>query len=881
MYHIYDLKYDGMECPVGVTDRIFSISWRLASDEKECKQIQYEVYITDENDKLIYKSELINTSVTRHLVDLSEDSDNFTSGMKYTFQIRSTSNTGEEAVAASIFSTGNLDRDWSAKWIEATAVRKPITDCTEMWKIFAGIVTSAENPEIFLNPAVNLRKKFMVGSKLKKAFAYATAHGVYELYVNGTLVSELLAPGYTTYSKYLEVGQYDVTELLNSGDENILAVTLADGWYTGKVGLPGVGNQYGDSNAFFLQLDLEYEDGRKERIVTDKSFKWHESELEYADLFVGVRERQNYFWGDWKGIDFDDSDWKPVVEKDYPLDNLIGRKAEPVVCLKRITPKVYETSKGELIIDAGENIVGVVDIAFRGNKDTVLKMTHSETLDRDGNFLMNIMGQNKNQTDTYVCCQKGNVKWTPRLTYHGFQYVKIDGINKEDILKAEVQVYGTKLQKTGEFHCSNEDLNILQENIYRSQQGNMLSIPTDCPQRERAGWTGDMQVYAPTACFNMDVYSFLRKWLYNMRLEQLQDGQIPNIIPSMPSDKLVGNSQSEHICSAAWGDACLIVPYTLYMKYGDIRILEENFDMMLRWMQYVEKQAATSFLKPEHEYTMKEIQVQKYLWNTEFHFGDWLYPSKAHDGMSNPIETAMETKEYVASAYFAYTSDIMTKVCEELGKEEAHHYRELNKNIKWAFAKAYIDEKGHLPKELQGLYVLALAFNLYPDEKTKQAGIQQLVSLIQLNDNKLDTGFVSVPFLLDVLWDNGEKKLAYQLLFNKECPSWLYEVSQGASTVWESWNAILPDGTRTNSSYNHFAFGCVGDFIYRKILGLEVIEPGYKVVRIEPDLDCGLDYANGSIETPYGQLEIRWKKQAKTNALDLEVILPPGVTMKN
>lgn len=320
----------------------------------------------------------------------------------------------------------------------------------------------------------------------------------------------------------------------------------------------------------------------------------------------------------------------------------------------------------------------------------------------------------------------------------------------------------------------------------------------------------------------------------------------------------------------------MIIPYTLYRKYGDISILRDNYTMMKRWMDYVENQAATSFLKSESEYTPEQLERQRYLWNTEFHFGDWLYPSAFRGGMADPVQTALKTKEYVAPAMFAYTTELMGKVCDALDRsEEAARYRVLNDKIRAAYAGEYIDEKGKLPLPLQGLYVLALAMKLYPEDK-KGAGITQLKTLIKENDGCLDTGFASIGFLLDTLWDSGERELAWQLVFQDKCPSWLYEVEMGATTIWESWNAILPDGTRTNSSYNHFAFGCVGDFLYRKILGLRETEPGYRRVEIKPDLSCGLLHAEGTHITPYGEIAV--SLTIENGMIDLNVTLPPNVS---
>ena len=874
MYQVYGIKLDGMTSLVGIINRAPAISWRLRSDVNGISQESFSIKIFGEDAALVAESgEIKSTKTSYRFTELSS----LCSNTCYDFEVSSRASDGQTACQRGSFITGHLDRKWDGNWIEAAQERKPENDCKEMWKIFAGIVTSNPNPEEILNPAVNLRQKISLAKPVKKAYYHATAHGIYDLYINGHRVSEPLAPGYTPYAKYIEVQQYDVTDYIE-GDRILAAVTLADGWYTGKIELPGVGNQFGETNAFLGQLDVIYEDGSCETFATDSDVLWHESEYQYADLIVGTCYRAGFIEGDWKLYDFDDSNWERVLIKDYDKSVLEGRLAEPVAQIRKIPAKEYiVTPKGELVIDFGENIAGLVHINFDARAGQRLKLTHSEVLDKEGNFLMNIMGQNKNQADVYVCNESGQVDYQPSLTFHGYRYVLVEGIAREQINSAETIVYGTRLDTTGSFTCSDERLNKLQECIFRSQQGNMISIPTDCPQRERAGWTGDMQVYAPTACFNMDVKSFLEKWLKAIRLEQLDDGQIPNTIPYTPSQALVNNSPSPHICSAAWGDACIIIPYVLYQKYGDKQILADNFDMIYKWMKYAEKQASTSFIKPVEEYSSQELEIQKYLWNTEFHFGEWLYPSRMAMEGATPFDTAVETKEYVSSAYFAYTSELMRRICEALGRNDlADYYKQLNEKIRWAFAAAYIDEEGRLPINIQGMYVLALQFNLYPNEELKQKGIGVLEELIKENGYCLDTGFSSVAFLLDSLYDNGLSDMAYKLLFQENAPSWLYEVKHGATTIWENWVAILPDGTPTNSSYNHFAFGCVGDFIYRKILGIKEHTPGYESVTIAPDLECGLTEAHGSYETPFGLIKIDWQNDASGKALS--VVLPPSVT---
>ena len=496
-------------------------------------------------------------------------------------------------------------------------------------------------------------------------------------------------------------------------------------------------------------------------------------------------------------------------------------------------------------------------------------MEYSETLDEHGNFLQNIIGQNKHQKDFYKFAVDGTVSYCPRFTYHGFRYVRLTGARSFSVEDFTIHIIGTDMARTGFFECSDKRLNRLQENIYRSQQGNMISIPTDCPQRERTGWTGDMQIFAPTACFNMDVEMFLRKWLLDMRYEQLPDGQLPHIIPYFPSHDIMKPDGLDNVSAAGWSDACIIIPWRLYEAYGDITILSENYDMMLRYLKSVEKLA--SELPDDYDSMDPDRQQrQKYLWNTGFSFGDWLMPSLVMSGQHNPFITGYE----VATLMFAYTTKLMSKIAHLLGHHEtAEYYSELNQNIRGFLCRIYVPDRT-AEERVPGLYVLALAMDAVP-EAVRQRCIDRLEELIHQNGDRLDTGFLSVPFLLDTLYENGKQDLAYTLLYQTKCPSWLYEVEKGATTMWESWDNISEDGKRSRNSYNHFAFGCVGDFIYRRILGIQSVEPGYKRVIICPYPNCRLQWARGYYESVNGKIEVDW--HIKEDTINLNVVIPPNI----
>lgn len=849
MYKIYDVKCNDMTSPVGINTPQPCFSWKLESDLSNIVQSAYKITVSND-DHVVWDSGEVSSECTNGILYQGKP---LMSGKTYSCCITSISNQCEEAFDCSCtFTTGLMDfNDFRGQWIWDGKVRKESSETTEMWKVFAGMIPKNEHPENILDAPVCFNRRIFISDVVKNAVCYITALGIYELSVDGNVISDILAPGYSNYGKQLEVQTYDIGKYLTKG-EHTLSVILADGWYTGKIGLVGIGYQYGEHNALAYQIDICYENGICEQLISDGSCTWSDSHYTYADLFIG----ECY-------------DEQSPCEKEYPVqcesaDTGIfrGRTADPVKIIKTLKPEILITPKGELVLDFKENLAGVAEFYFNASADTTVSFTHSEVLDKDGNFMENIIGQNKNQTDVFVCRQNGSHDYKPKFTFHGFRYVKIQGIDAEQLIDAKAFAFSSMHRKTSSFTCSHDGLNRLQENIERSQDSNMLSIPTDCPQRERAGWTGDMQIFSDTACFNRDVKAFLSRWLSYMRDEQLADGQIPNVIPDMDSMKYMSNSQDDHISSTGWADACIIVPYSLYRKYGDISCLKDNYTMMTQWMNYAEAMAAKT--DPPH------------LWNTDFHFGDWLFPSASSRGIFNPAETAHLTKMHVAPLMHAYSAQLMIEISHILGYDsDTDKYKKFYENIKTEFVQEYFDADAKLSNELQGLYVLALKTGCVPEGK-KGVVLQHLIRLIHENQDCLDTGFLAVPFLLDVLYDNEHKDLAYKILFQTKCPSWLYEIEQGATTIWESWSAITEDGTRTSASYNHFAFGCVGDFIYRKILGITETAPGYKKVRIAPDLECGLTYAKGYFDCEYGKIQVSWK--CSDGKMTIEGSLPPNIT---
>lgn len=752
----------------------------------------------------------------------------------------------EQAQAACTLYTGLMDTPWQGQWIEPeqeSAVKERPIQFFEQFVPMPDHLGGHDR----LRPAQELRRVFTLSELPRRAMLYASAHGVYALYLNGKRVDpRRLAPETTPYQTMLYYQAYDLTALLLPG-ENTLRVLLGDGWWIGRIGITGDSCQYGDRLAFLGQLELSYP-GRTERIVTDGAFEARPSHIRYADLFMGEKWDLNAPAGE----------WRPCVPLDTPTDHLTAQPMAPVGVWTELEPAaILTTPKGELVVDFGQCMAGVVRLRLACPAGREVTLDHSETLDPDGNFFRNILGRNKDQQDKVICGPR-ETEFCPEFTYHGFRYLRITGATQSELRSVRALAIGTPLEPLGEFSCSDPRLQQLQHNIRWSTRSNMVSVPTDCPQREKAGWTGDILAFAPTGCFNYDLDGFLRAWLGQMRLEQTEDGGIPIVIPSYPAQTEMQRKTFGGNTSAAWSDACVLVPLELYKSTGDLTVLRENQAMMKRWLGFI---AAAS-----HEH----------LWTEGYHFGDWLIPSYQHD----PEAGTAATDKVIAACQYAVTVSAYLEVLEALEAPEGEKqaYRTLLADIRRAVRARFVREDGTVEGDLQGLYVMVLFCGAVDGELARKV-TDRLVRLIEENGGHLDTGFVSVPHLLDVLADNGREDLACQLLFQTESPSWLYQVAQGATTMWENWNAIRPDGTVTTSSFNHYALGCVGDWMYRKIGGLNRRGPGWSAVEFAPAVHCGLDWAQCSHRTPYGLISCRWERGEGGVTVAVRTPVPARLTL--
>lgn len=749
-----------------------------------------------------------------------------------------------------------------------------------------------------LRPAQLVCCPLTVSKPVKKAVLYATAHGIYTLYLNGQRIgNQEFAPEFSPYQKCLMYQSYDITPLLKISNPanaapSLLTMVVAGGWWCGHVGLSGDNCQYGDRLAILLECHIEYEDGDFE-IKDFSEAKSSPSHIRYADLSVGEYcdasaapdwrrdglNRNDARSGDSFGDDNARNDagthWLPLKKIDLPMDNLVPQIGDGVQIIKRLTPHALkQMPDGSWILDVGQNIAGYLEISLDAKAGCKITLEHTEMLDEKGEFLRCIKGRHKEQRDVYITCD-GQQSWHPSFTYHGFRYVKITGWpGVPSLSQFHACVLSTPLRRTGFFECSDARLNKLHENIWWSQLANTISIPTDCPQREKAGWTGDAMIYSETMCLLSDAEAFLRRWLSYCRAEQCPDGSVPMVVPYLRQYEKFAAKVGSHT-SAGWGDAIVIIPWNLYFHSGNVEILEENYAAMKAWASYAESHARNGLPANFSEMDSERQKRQTYLWNTDFCFGDWLLPSVMKQPGAVPMDSAAKTAELMASAYYANTIWLMEKVAGVLKEQEdANYYHDLHEKIRAAFMAEYVRPDGTLTHEFQGAYVVSLKFHLVP-RKLRAQTARRLCELIAQNDDCLDTGFLSVHLLLDVLAETGHADVAYKLLFQTKCPGWLYMIEHGATTIWEKWDCIGSDGSIGAYSYNHYAFGCVGKWFYTRLAGIVAQAPGYRKVRIRPGHDSGLTHVRATVETPYGPLTVAWEILSGT--LRVETVIPKEI----
>jgi len=703
-------------------------------------------------------------------------------------------------------------------------------------------------------PAPLLSHEFAVRAGVTKARLYVTALGVYEAQLNGSVIGDaILNPGWTVYDSRLLYQTFDVTSLLHEG-QNALGAILADGWYRGRLGFNGGRrNIYGDRLALLAQLEIDYADGTTERIVTDDTWRAARGPVLTSDLYDGETYDARLERPGWSKPGYDDHDWVGVRLLDRDLGTLVAPSGPPVRRTEQVAPVTITTSpSGRTIVDFGQNLVGRLRLTVQGEVGQTITLRHAEVLEH-GELCVRPLRLAK-ATDRYTLRGDGIETWEPRFTFHGFRYAEVEGwpgtLRTDDI---RAVVCHSDMERTGWFECSDPLLNRLHENVVWSMRGNFLSIPADCPQRdERLGWTGDIQVFAPTACFLYDSAGFLTSWLADLAAEQDAAGGVvpfvvPNVLPTLP------------IPAAAWGDAAVIVPWVLYQRYGDDGILAVQFASMRAWVDRIEKLAGES-----------------HLWNTGFQFGDWLDPNAPPD---RPGDVRTDP-HVVATAYFARSAELLGLAAGVLGRtEEEARYLRLAARVREAFDAEYVTPAGRILSDAETAYALALQFGLLKNGEQRRHAGQRLVELVRSNGYHIGTGFVGTPLICDALCSVGEDNAAFHLLMQRACPSWLYPVTMRATTIWERWDSLLPDGSVNPgdmTSFNHYALGAVADWLHRTVGGLAPAAPGYRHLAVRPQPGGGLTSARVRHMTPYGLAECAWTIEA--GSIEVVVVVPPTTT---
>lgn len=730
---------------------------------------------------------------------------------RYTVHLCVEDNHGEVAQAEAEFETGKLNEAWIGQWISHPGYR-------------------FQEKKISPRP-MRFRKGFQAHGTVRQARLYCSALGIYVCELNGARIGEdFFAPGFTSYHHQIQYQTYDVTGLLKG--DNTLIATVAGGWAVGSYTYFRRNRVYAKRQAFLAELHITYEDGSHEVIATDASWQVTlDGCLKAADLYDGEVYDARETSEAWESAVEEQLRFTPRLIADYGAPVQVYERREPV--------SVTTAPSGTLIYDFGQNFAGVVEFTVQGRPGQVVELRHAEIL-MNGELFTEPLRTAKQQI--IYTCKGGGETYSPRFTYMGFRYVGVTGIDA-DCIRLTALGLSSGMERTGSFECSDARFNRMNENIYYGTRSNFVDIPTDCPQRdERLGWTGDIALFSSTASYNFDTSRFYDKWLQDVRSEQGRGGGLPMVVPSVK----IYNQWEMCFPHAVdhWGDVCILTPWAEYLARGDKRVLQKNYGTMKRYFNACQWWAS-----------LFSAGEKKYVWKLFHHYGDWCAPDTNFPGW-------MKRGQWTATACMANSAGLLSRIAEILGKEEdAAHYKELSSRIGKAYRDMFLDQELKLKNEFQTGYVLPIYYKLF-DETDRAVMARHLARLVE--EQGISTGFPGTPYLLFALADNGQRETAFRTLLSETCPSWLYEVKAGGTTFWERWDALREDGTCNQGdgdgmvSFNHYAPGAVGDFLYRRIAGIEAIEEGYKVFKVEPVMGGGLTFAKGEIETPYGRIVSRW-----------------------
>jgi alpha-L-rhamnosidase len=838
MLEVYDLTCEYESAPIAVAVPRPRFSWKLVSDRPKVVQVAYRIEVGEDAGfaEIFWDSGFIK-SPSSHLVEYEGPSLEECTRYFWRVTVRDDADNQSASLKAALFETAMQPASWKAPFIGMD--------------IPAGETTSRP---------IYLRKELTIEGEPASARVYTTALGVYELWINGTRVdSAFFAPGWTNYRKRLAYQTYDVTDLLQPG-ANVIGAVVGAGWYSGDLTWTKRREFYGKQSALSLELRATTDKGTPSPLMSDESWQASYGPILYSELYHGERYDARKGQPGWSSPGFETSGWSHAVLRDFPRERLVAQEGPLVRKQEHLEVReVITTPKGETVLDFGQNLTGWVRFTVRGSAGQRVVLRHAEVLDAEGNFYTENLRDARAEIE-YILQGDGEESFEPHFTFHGFRFVRVDEWpGSVDPANFTAVVLHSEMESTLSFECSNPLLNQLHHNILWGWKGNAVDVPTDCPQRdERLGWTGDAEVFIGTATYLTQSAGFYRRWLRDLASEQFEDGGIPFVVPDIftPIASEVPMFTSSH-SSTGWGDAAVICPWTVYEHYGDRRLLVEQYVSMKAWVEYIRTHAEGGLI-----------------WNTGFHFGDWV----ALDAKEGSYFGATPN-DLTATAFYAYSTELVARAARALGKsEDAAGYEKLHADIVEAYRREFITPSGRIAARTQTAHILSLVFGLVPREQRGRV-VRDLAQLIDENGGHLTTGFLGTPFICKALADNGRLDAAYELLLRDDYPSWLYQITKGATTVWEHWDGIKPDGTMWSpdmNSFNHYAYGAIGEWIYATIGGLspDPDDPGFHTAVLAPRPGGGITHAKTAYQGPYGKIELEWRLEGER--LMLDAVVPPN-----
>lgn len=854
------LRCEYLVNPLGIDVVKPRLSWIVESDERAQYQTAYRIIVAsnqeiiNRNEGDLWDSEKVLSDQTTHVI---YEGKTLESEMKcyWKVMIWDKNDVSSAWSDVSSWTMGLLNpSDWKAKWIGPQLI-------TQKSKIHRKYI-----------PSPLLRKKFKIKDKIKQAHVYITALGEYELYINGKRVGDhVLAPEWTDYNIRTQYQTYDISDSLHEG-ENVIGAMLGDGWYIGNTGPgePGKFHCYGTTPRFLLQISITLSDGIKKEIITDSDWKmFNNGPIERNDHFNGEVYNAQKEQAGWDGLEFNDSDWECAIVDESISTKLVAQMNEPIRIVKEIMPvSVAEPNPGVFIFNLGQNIAGWCKIRLGGSTcepNATVTLRHGEMLNPDGTLYTKNLRMAK-ATDKFVLNGTEEREFQPHFTYHGFQYIEVKGL-KQGIKPKLDMITGCVITSdshvVGAFESSDSTLNKLWQNILWTQRDNMISVPTDCPQRnERMGWMGDAQVFCQTSNYNMDMAAFYTKFMQDVRDAQWHDGRYPEYVP-FPQKK--GAEPPKLVGSPAWSDAALIIPWNVYLNYNDNKIIEKQYDSAKKFIDFI------------HSKNQNLIWIRF----IDHNFKDWLNGDTFLKSEDYPKYGASIPNTVFSTAYFAHSTELLSRMTRLLGLDDDYKkYSDLAKQIREKFVSKFVDESGKIRGNTQAGYALALQFDLLPEELRPKA-VAHMLEALKEYDGRISTGFcTTLPMMLQLTkW--GHNDIAYKLLLSRRFPSWFYMIDQGATTMWERWDGYVEGrGFQAESmnSFNHYSIGAVGEWIYRVILGINLDKenPGYKHVILKPKPGGTLTWVKGQYESMHGKIASSWKIDG--GEFTFEVSIPANTT---